>query len=207
MEEDKIFYSYLGRFIGIYSFVKVFDNQILEGIESITNSLENHHSALNLREELNLILNLSALLLVNQDVKTANKVINQLNKSDIYYQENMGREWSLRKEMIRTLIFIDLTHIDLAEKNISSIKNKYLDLFTTKQYKMVVPFLKALEKFINEPENADLGALNNIENLSNFKKEKVFRDPRLIMFYSWLKSKYTKKNTYKILLNEYHSLG
>ena len=132
-KEDKIYYSYLGRFVGIDSFVKVFDNQILEGIESITKSLENHHSALNLREELNLILNLSALLLVNQDVKTANKVINQLNKSDIYYQENMGREWSLRKEMIRTLIFIDLTHIDLAEKNISSIKNKYLDLFNTKQ--------------------------------------------------------------------------
>ncbi|MCH1611659.1 MAG: hypothetical protein L7S72_00035 [Flavobacteriales bacterium] len=206
-KEDKIFYSYLGRFIGIDSFVKVFDNQILEGIESITNSLENYHSALNLREELNLVLNLSALLLVNQDVKTANKVINQLNKSDIYYQENMGREWSLRKEMIRTLILIDLTHIDLAEKNISSIKSKYLDLFTTKQYKMVVPFLKALEKFINEPENADLGELNSIEKLSNFKKEKVFRDPRLIMFYSWLKSKYTKKNIYKILLNEYHSLS
>ena len=160
-----------------------------------------------LREELNLVLNLSALLLVNQDVKTANKVINQLNKSDIYYQENMGREWLLRKEMIRTLIFIDLTHIDLAEKNILSIKSKYLDLFATKQYKMVVPFLKALEKFINEPENADLGELNSIEELSNFKKEKVFRDPRLIMFYSWLKSKYTKKNTYKILLNEYHSLN
>ena len=70
--------------------------------------------------------------------------------------------------------FIDLTHIDLAEKNIFSIKNKYLDLFTTKQYKMVVPFLKALEKFINEPENADLGALNNIEKLSNLRKKKVF---------------------------------
>ena len=62
-KEDKIFYSYLGRFVGIDSFVKVFDNQILEGIESITKSLENHHSALNLREELNLILNLSALFI------------------------------------------------------------------------------------------------------------------------------------------------
>ena len=41
----------------------------------------------------------------------------------------MGKEWLLRKEMIRTLILIDLTHIDLAEKNIISIKNKYLDLF------------------------------------------------------------------------------
>jgi hypothetical protein len=34
-------------------------------------------------------------------------VINQLNKSDAYYQKNMGREWVLRKEMIRALIFIE----------------------------------------------------------------------------------------------------
>jgi hypothetical protein len=205
-QEDKIFYSYLGRYTGIDSFVKVFDNQIIEGIDSITNSLENHFTVLNLREELNLLLNLSALLLVNQNIKKSNQVINKLNKSDIYYQENMGREWLLRKEMIRTLILIDLTHIDLAEKNIISIKNKYLDLFPTKQYKMVVPFIKALEKFINEPEKARIEELNYVLKELNFKKEKVFRDPRLIMFFSWLKSKYTNQKTYNILLNEYHSL-
>ena len=205
-QEDKIFYSYLGRHTGIDSFIKVFDNQISEGIDSITNSLESHYAVLSLREELNLVLNLSALLLVNQNIKKSNQVINQLNKSDVYYQENMGREWLLRKEMIRTLILIDLTHIDLAEKNINSIKNKYLDLFPTKQYNMVYPFIKSLEKFINEPEKADKEELNNILKESNFKKEKVFSDPRLIMFFSWLKSKYTKKNTYQILLNEYHSL-
>ena len=205
-QEDKIFHSYLGKYIGIDSFLKVFNNQIIEGIDSISKSLENHYAVLNLREELNLVLNLSALLLVNQNIKKSNQVINKLNKSDIYYQENMGREWLLRKEMIRTLILIDLTHIDLAEKNIISMKNKYFDLFPTKQYKMVVPFIKALEKFINEPEKADLEELNNILNELNFKKEKVFRDPRLIMFFSWLKSKYTNKKTYDILLNEYHSL-
>tara|TARA_B110001454_G_scaffold27772_1_gene27121 strand:+ start:356 stop:1849 length:1494 start_codon:yes stop_codon:yes gene_type:complete len=205
-QEDKIFYSYLGRFTGIDSFLKVFDNQINKGIESIKESLQSHHSALNVREELNLVLNLSALLLVNQEIKSANKVINQLNKSDIFYQENMGREWLLRKEMIRTLILIDLTHVDLAEKNIISMKHKYLDLFPTKQYNMVFPFINALEKFINEPEKADIEELNSIEIVSNLKKEKVFRDPRLIMFYSWLKSKYTNKNTYKILLNEFDSL-
>ena len=205
-QEDKIFYSYLGRYTGIDSFLKVFNNQIIEGINSISNSLENHYAVLNLREELNLILNLSALLLVNQNIKKSNQVINKLNKSDIYYQENMGREWLLRKEMIRTLILIDLTHIDLAEKNIISMKNKYLDLFPTKQYKMVGPFIKALEKFINEPEKADIEELNYILKELNFKKEKVFRDPRLIMFFSWLKSKYTNKKTYDILLNEYHSL-
>ena len=120
-QEDKTFHSYLGRYTGIDSFLKVFNNQIIEGIDSISKSLENHYAVLNLREKLNLVLNLSALLLVNQNIKKSNQVINKLNKSDIYYQENMGREWLLRKEMVRTLILIDLTHIDLAEKNIGTL--------------------------------------------------------------------------------------
>ena len=36
-KEDKIFYSYLGRFVGIDSFVKVFDNQILEVLNPLLN--------------------------------------------------------------------------------------------------------------------------------------------------------------------------
>ena len=56
------------------------------------------------------------------------------------------------------------------------------------------------------PTYGDEKELNNVLKELNFKKEKVFRDPRLIMFFSWLKSKYTNKKTYEILLNEYHSL-
>ena len=51
----------------------------------------------------------------------------------------MGREWLLRKEMIRTLILIELKHIDLAEKSLKSIKQKNTDLFSSKQFLMVSP--------------------------------------------------------------------
>ena len=71
----------------------------------------------------------------------------------------MGREWLLRKEMIRALILLELKHIDLAEKTLISIKQKYADLFSSKQYKMVYPFIKALEKYINEPNEIDLEEL------------------------------------------------
>ena len=118
----------------------------------------------------------------------------------------MGREWLLRKEMIRALILLELKHIDLAEKALSSIKQKYADLFLSKQYKMVLPFIKALEKFINEPQEIDFKELNSLEKEFDFQREKVFRDPRLIMFYAWLKGKYTNQKTYEVLLKEYNLL-
>ncbi len=119
----------------------------------------------------------------------------------------MGREWLLRKEMIRALIFLELKHIDLAEKTLISIKHKYTDLFASKQYKMVFPYIKALEKFINEPQTIDLEELKSLEKVFDFKREKVFKDPRLILFYAWLKGKYTNQKTYDVLLKEYKLLN
>ena len=71
---------------------------------------------------------------------------------------------------------------------------------------MVYPFIKALEKFIKEPQAIDLEELNSLEKIFDFQREKVFRDPRLIMFYAWLKGKYTNQKTYDVLLNEYNLL-
>ena len=204
--ENKIFYSYLGRYIAIDSFIKVFDYQINEAITVIKDTINQYNEKLNLREGFNLLLNLSALLLINHDYKQANKFLNEFNKSDSYYQKTMGREWLLRKEMIRALILLELKHIDLAEKTLISVKQKYADLFSSKQYKMVYPFIKALEKYINEPNEIDLEELKSLEKAFDFKKEKVFRDPRLIMFYAWLKGKYTNQKTYDILLKEYNLL-
>ena len=204
--ENKIFYSYLGRYVAIDSFIKVFDYQINEAITVIQETINQYNEKLNLRESLNLLLNLSALLLINHDYKQANKFLNQFNRSDAYYQKTMGREWQLRKEMIRALILLELKHIDLAEKTLISIKQKYADLFPSKQYKMVYPFITALEKFMNEPELINLEELKTLEKASDFQSKKVFKDPRLIMFYSWLKGKYTNQKTYDVLLNEYNLL-
>ena len=206
-KEDKIFYTYLGRHTAIDSFIKVFDYQINEAIDVIQSSILEYKEQLKLRELLNLSLNLSALLLTNQDPKSAIKIINQFNKSDAYYINNMGREWLLRKEMIRTLLLIELKHIDLAEKSLKSIKQKNTDLFSSKQFLMVVPYIKALEKYINKPEDTDFIELQRVEKAFNFEKEKVFKDPRLIMFYAWLKGKYTKQETYSVLISEYESLN
>ena len=205
--ENKIFYSYLGRYIAIDSFIKVFDHQINEAINVIQDAISQYNEKLNLRESFNLLLNLSALLLVNHDYKQANKLLNEFNRSDSYYQKTMGREWLLRKEMIRALIFLELKHIDLAEKTLISIKHKYNDLFASKQYKMVFPYIKALERFINEPQTIDLKELKSLEKVFDFKREKVFKDPRLILFYAWLKGKYTNQKTYDVLLKEYKLLN
>ena len=95
--ENKIFYSYLGRYIAIDSFIKVFDYQINEAITVIKDTINQYNEKLNLREGFNL-LNLSALLLINHDYKQANKFLNEFNKSDSYYQKPWEENGYLEKK-------------------------------------------------------------------------------------------------------------
>lgn len=45
-----------------------------------------------------------------------------------------------------------------------------------------------------------------MEVMVNLNKQKSFQDPRLIIYYAWLKSKFTNKKVYDLLLEEYHML-
>ena len=38
-------------------------------------------------------------------------------------------------------------------------------------------------------------------------KKRIFEDPKLLAFYSWLKSKITNKKLYSVLLQEYNSIN
>ena len=41
----------------------------------------------------------------------------------------------------------------------------------------------------------------------SLEKKRIFEDPKLLAFYSWLKSKISKKKLYSVLLQEYNSIN
>lgn len=205
-QDEKIFFSYKGRSVAIESFVDVFSNSIDNGILLIESTLTSYKSKISSREQLNLSLNLSGFYCINQDYRKANQIMLELNQSETFYLKQMGKEWVLRKDMIKVIIYIELKHIDLAEKIIKSIKNSNADLLTKRQYKMVKPFTEAIEKYIESPFEVKLNLLEEMEVMVNLNKQKSFQDPRLIIYYAWLKSKFTNKKVYDLLLEEYHML-
>tara|TARA_Y100000385_G_scaffold278120_1_gene326021 strand:+ start:185 stop:1330 length:1146 start_codon:yes stop_codon:yes gene_type:complete len=204
---DKILFNYLGKSVAIESFTNVFEESPKKGINLIENTFLNYRTKIPIREKLNLTLNLTGFYCVIQDYRKANQLILSLNQSELYYLKNMGKEWVLRKDMIRVIILIELKHVDLADKLINTIKRSNSDLMNKKQYKMVYPFINAIDKYIKSPFEVNLAFLEEIEELANLNKQKAFRDPRLIIYYAWLKSKYEKKKVYDILSEEYHQLS
>jgi hypothetical protein len=205
-KDEKIFFSYIGRLVAIESFIEVFNNSIFKGISLIENTLRDYETKITLREQLNLSLNLTGFYCVNQDYRKANQIMLELNQSEPFYLKKMGKEWVLRKDMIKAIILIELKHIDLADKIIKSIKHSNANLLIKKQYKMVKPFIDAIEKYIDSPFEVNIAFLDEMEFLANLNKEKAFQDPRLIIYYAWLKSKFTNKKVYELLIEEYQML-
>ena len=102
---------------------------------------------------------------------------------------------------------IELGHIDLADKLIKIIKNDNYSMMEKKQYRMVKPFIVLINKYLESPFEVNLSFLDEIENLTRLDKQKTFRDPRLIIYYAWLKAKFSNKKVYDVLKNEYEQLS
>jgi len=205
--EERILLNYIGRYIAIESFIRVFENKMQQGIDLIENTLTKFRLKISNREQLNLSLNLAAFHTVNKEPKKALKIINSMVESDSFYQKNMGREWLLRKEMIKAIVLLEREHANMSLKMIHNMEKNYRDLFDKNQYGMVRHFIKTIKMYINNPHEVKNSTLHQIEKDIKLNKTKVFKDPRLIIFYSWIKSKYSKKDVYDILLDEFEKLN
>ena len=76
-------------------------------------------------------------------------------------------------------------------------------MLEAEQYGMVKHFIDTVRTYIKTPYEANQNALLEFENKIALNKEKTFRDPRLIIFYAWMRSRYVKKDAYDILMEEY----
>ena len=199
--------NYRGKRMAISSFIQVFDSKIDIAIKETEVFLENESNKISIQENLNLSLNLSAYHAMVGEYSKSIRILNFMSESDKYYQKEMGREWLIRKEMILAIIQYSLGNIDLCLKIMKNIEVKHKDMLQAEQYSMVIHFINAIRHFIKKPHESDENLLNEIEKKINLKKEKVFRDPRLIIFYAWMRSKYVKRDPYEILLEEYQKMN
>ena len=203
---DLIAESYQTRFIALVSSINVFMGKLDEAIDLHKKTIEGSKAKLSNKEYLNLSLNLVAYYCTRGDFSKANRIILFMNESDLHYQKQMGREWLIRKELIRTLVQIELGNIEISIRILKNLKNKHEDMLLTDQYTMVFHYINIMLAYLNDPFKVNKDTLNKMEEKVNFKKDKLFDDPKLLSFYVWLKSKIVNKNLYELLQEEYRLL-
>jgi len=206
-KDEVVFKNYSPRYISLKSSIDIFEGNLKEAIDEHKHFLENSTIKLSLKDQLNLSLNLVGYYCCEESFSKANKILLYVNQSDNFYQNHMGREWLVRKDLVRVLVQVELGNIEIAIRILESLKQKHADMFSSEQYAMVQIYINTLLMYLKDPYQTSLQAIADMEKKTNFKDERLYDDPKLLAFYAWLKSKITKKNLYQSMLQEYNLLG
>ena len=196
--------TYLVRHLSLDCSIKVFSGHIVNAIEEhekyfITKSYKSSE-----KEHLNLSLNLVAYYCTVEDFSKANRILIYMNKSAAYYQRNMGREWLIRKDMIRVITQLEIGNVEICLGILKGIKKQHKEMLKADEYRFAINFVDFVISYLNDPLNVSLKELDELFTQFNLSKAKIFEDPKLLSFYSWMKSRLLNKNVYTILLEEYN---
>lgn len=135
------------------------------------------------------------------EIIKANKLMSTFYRSDSYYEGIAGVEWVLNRRFIEIIIHIELENTYYAESRITSLIRKYKPHFEKTKNFQVLPFLKLVMLYFNQPDSASTEAfkakaIKTIPWKENEREEDII----LISFYAWLKSKMTNKPLYETTL-------
>lgn len=132
--------------------------------------------------------------------KKARHILISFFHTDNWYTEKAGKEWVIKKNLIEILLYIELKNTDLVDSKLLSFKRIYYPYLKSINQTRVTTYLDFVNTYYKTPENiTSLHFKNKVEK--NFiwletYKEDIF----VISFYSWLKGKMTKTDTFAVTL-------
>ncbi len=206
MEKDHVLLNAYGaKYISIKSSIDVLEGQLAKAVLEHEKFIEEHLNKLSIKDKLTLNLNLVAYYCCEGAYKKAGRLLIGFQKSDSYYLNLIGMESMVRKELIRVIVQVELGNIDLALNILQKIQKQYATMFEREEYQMVPSYVKTIIQYIDNPNQNSKIVLKTMEEATDYKDSRLFDDPKLLSFYSWLKSKILGKNLYETLLQEYQN--
>lgn len=131
------------------------------------------------------------------DFKAAKTIVFGWNKSDNYYEKNLGIEWILNKKFIELLLLIELDETDLLESKVISLRRKYGQYFKEREEFQIIPFLGLIKTYGENKSIIKTEKFKNKITRTIKWKPKHEEDIFLMSFYAWLKSKVEGTDLYE----------
>lgn len=143
-------------------------------------------------------LALIVFLTQQQSYKEALTTLNTLNHTDRWYEEHLGTDWIIKKQLLTLIIYYELEYIDLTQSLLRSFKRKYKYIIETEN--RLEAFLKVFTKIANDPNCVDdkrfRESVKKQFSTSSLKDEDLF----MLSFFAWIKSKLNKTSLYETTL-------
>lgn len=192
----KRFYS---RYIGLMAATKSFLGSGHESINMIEKALRelNH---LKEPERLSMLLNLGLYYFQQGNIKQANLTEVRMGHTPKWYEKKMGMEWVMKKDLMAIIIQYELGNDEIVTNRITAFKRSYGYLFHNPLYRRVELYIALINEIQINPSLLSRKTFEEeiMPKLVSTQEEK--EDLQAMSFYSWLKSKFYKRNFYEVLL-------
>ena len=138
------------------------------------------------------------------DLKASRNILAQLHHSDTWYIKKVGKEWTIKKNLIEILLHLELGNIDLVSSLLLRFQRTFYNYLKDINQIRVITFVKHINTYFKTPEIITTKAfLEDVEasyDWKHYKEEDIF----VMSFYAWLKSKMTQQSLYSTTLQLIH---
>ncbi len=192
--------AYYPKYISLLGSVKCFTGKNLEAIESHEKILFKERIPINIKDELNMLLNLAVFYAFNKQHNKTLAIFRSQKHRDEWVEERMGREFVLRKNMVYALNYYDLRMEEEAIEKLEQTQKQNLDLLALPQYEKVAVYIEMLKVYIKDPTH--LSAKQFMANMDSSSQKFSLSDEenKTIAFFGWLMAKVKQTDYYKLVL-------
>jgi hypothetical protein len=193
--------SLYGKVVALRAAVASFTGENKLAIEVVQNILNDKRWKSNVKERLNMQLNLAVYYFQGKNFKTAYQVILAIDKNDDLLERTMGLEWRFKKQMIEVIVLYEYAKEDIALNLIRSMERYYSNFLSEPSYQRAGFFLHFIKRIIDRPDVVYQPQFIEAVDQANLAWPKEKEDIQAITFFCWLKSKMIGREYYDVLLD------
>lgn len=198
----KYFNLFYPRYIMMVGSIKCLLGDNDTAIQLHEDILVQKNQKLNIKDQLNIELNLASFYFNSKEFKKSNRIFLNRVHSESFYEKKMGKEWVLRSKMIQVLVQYELAHEDISLQLIKNIEKDYAVMFSIPIYNKAGVFIRLIKQYILDPYSISYKEFRRNAAADLFLSNAEDEESKAIAFYCWLKSKLTQKDYYETLQEE-----
>lgn len=192
--------AFYGKMVALRAAVASFTGENKLAVDLVKQLLADERWKSNVKERLNMQLNLAVYYFQSAQYKTAYQVLLQIDRSDDWLERTMGLEWRFKKQMIEVIVLYEYAKEDIALNLIRSMERHYSHFLSEPIYQRAGFFLNFIKRIIDRPDIVKQQAFIDAVEQANLAWPKEKEDIQAITFFCWLKSKMIGADYYTVLL-------
>ena len=190
---SSLYTRFLPKYILIESLCYNYSGKAQKAIDLLNNHLQHKKN-----HDPDLILALTVFYTQQEDFATAHTTINSLKHTDTWYNNQLGTDWVLKKELVLLIIYFELEYLDLVHSQLRRFTRLYKPIM--KAQPRLNYFVQSISKLSRNPEvmagDRFRESVKTHFTTDSLEHEDIF----MISFFAWIKAKIKKTPLYQTTL-------